>query len=73
VKRLFGFHLIKSGKIDNKFSIILREEQDDRLLADYDAAFQPDNKQVYKRIVDARLFVDEMKKYLIAHNFKDIK
>lgn len=60
VKRLFGMHLVKPGEIDQKFSKILREEQDERYLADYDVAFFPEAERVEKRIKDAEFFLDEM-------------
>lgn len=64
VKRLFGFHLIKTRKIDKIFAIILREEQDDRLLADYDVTFIPDVYQVESRLNDAYKFVQRMEQFL---------
>ncbi len=64
VKRLFGMYLIKSGKIKPEYSKILREEQDDRYLADYDVAFSPKIDQVKSRIKDAEYFLNAMKKYL---------
>ena len=45
-KRLFGKHLVKEDIIDEAYSRILREEQDDRILADYDVAFDPDLTRV---------------------------
>ena len=41
VRRLFGQHLIKSGKLSAHLATILAEEQDDRILADYDVLFDP--------------------------------
>ncbi|MBU1121446.1 MAG: HEPN domain-containing protein [Candidatus Omnitrophica bacterium] len=64
VKRLFGLYLVKEGKIDKKYSYILREEQDDRFLADYDVSFSPEEEHVVKRIKDADSFYREMVKYL---------
>lgn len=64
VKRLFGMHLIKSGEIDQKFSKILREEQDERYLADYDVAFFPEAERVEKRVNDAKYFVEAMVMFL---------
>ncbi|GFP28199.1 HEPN domain-containing protein [Candidatus Hakubella thermalkaliphila] len=64
VKRLFGLHLIKTSKIDSKYSRILREQQDDRYLADYDVAFCPESERVQKRIEDAKDFLEAMLKYL---------
>ena len=62
VKRLFGMHLIKTGKIEPKFSKILSEEQDEHYLADYDVAFTPERER--KRIIDAEDFQNTMIKYL---------
>ncbi len=70
VKRLFGKYLIKTGKIDTRFSKILREEQDERYLADYDVAFSPDPERVEKRIEDAKEFLDSMVNYLNERNVK---
>ncbi|BBO18779.1 conserved hypothetical protein [Candidatus Brocadia pituitae] len=64
VKRLFGMHLVKTGKIDAKFSKILREEQDERFLADYDVSFSPEPERVEKRIKDAECFLQGMSSYL---------
>ncbi len=64
VKRLFGMYLVKTGKIDPIYSKILREEQDDRYLSDYDVAFLPEAEQVEKRIRDAEYFLDTMVEYL---------
>ena len=69
VKRLFGMHLIKTGKIDVKFSKILREEQDERFLADYDVSFSPEKERVEKRIKDAERFFDVMSSYLEQKGF----
>jgi uncharacterized protein (UPF0332 family) len=64
VKRLFGMHLVKTGKMDTKFSKILREEQDERFLADYDVSFSPEAERVEKRIKDAEFFLDAMSSHL---------
>lgn len=64
VKRLFGMHLIKTGKIELKYSKILSEEQDERYLADYDVTFSPEQERVEKRIKDAEDFYDAMIRYL---------
>jgi len=72
VKRLFGKHLIKTKKIESKYSKILREEQDDRYLADYDVAFYPEPARVQKRIEDAEDFLETMTKYLEEKGLVDI-
>jgi uncharacterized protein (UPF0332 family) len=46
VRRLFGQHLIKSGKLSAHLATILAEEQDDRILADYDVLFDLERERV---------------------------
>jgi uncharacterized protein (UPF0332 family) len=58
IKRLFGLHFVKTKKIDSHFADILRWEQDDRILADYDVAFVPAEELARVRIEDARKFVN---------------
>jgi hypothetical protein len=64
VRRLFGQHLIQTGKIDVKYSIILAEEQDDRFLADYDVIFSPEKERCQKRVEDAESFLSAIKEYI---------
>ena len=64
VKRMFGLNFVQSGKIAPNYARILREEQDDRLLADYDVAFSPEPERVETRIRDAEAFLDETKRLL---------
>ena len=71
--RLFGKHLVKEGIINEAYSGILRKEQDDRILADYDVAFDPDLNRVEQRITDALSFIVEMERLLAekGHEFQD--
>ena len=64
LKRLFGKELIEPNEIEKDYAIIFREEQDERLLADYDITFVPEPERVKERIEDAQKFIDRMKKYL---------
>ena len=64
VKRMFGLAFVQSGKMDSRYGRILREEQDDRFLADYDVAFTPDPERVETRIHDAEAFLNEAKRQL---------
>lgn len=66
-KRLFGQHLVRPGQIEKRYAAILRRQQDDRALADYDAQFHPSAEQVDTRIEEAEDFIDEMKR-LVEHN-----
>ena len=54
VRRLFGQHLIKSGKLAAHLAQILAEEQDDRMLADYDVLFYPELDRVQQRVAETR-------------------
>jgi uncharacterized protein (UPF0332 family) len=53
VRRLFGSHLIKPGKLAVRLAKILAEEQDDRFLADYDAWFHAGRERAEKRVKKA--------------------
>ena len=64
VKRMFGLTFVQRGKIGPDYARILREEQDDRLLADYDVAFSPEAERVETRIRDAGAFLDEANRLL---------
>lgn len=64
VRRLFGQHLIKSGKLSAYLATILAEEQDDRILADYDVLFDPERERVQKRVDDAEAFLVAIKVFL---------
>ena len=57
VRRLLGLHLVKTGKLAPDYARILREEQDDRALADYDVAFHPERERVVQRVEDAAGFL----------------
>ncbi len=64
VRRLFGQHLIKSGKLPPHLAEILADEQDDRILADYDVLFDPEVDRVQKRVKDADNFLGSIKAFL---------
>lgn len=68
VRRLFGQHLIKSGKLSTRLATILAEEQDDRMLADYDVLFDPERERVQKRVDDAEAFLAAIKVFLTERN-----
>lgn len=61
VRRLFGLHLVQPGRVEKEFSHILREEFDDRCLADYTVDFSASPEQVRERLTDAKRFIEEMK------------
>ncbi|MDH4085298.1 MAG: HEPN domain-containing protein [Nitrospira sp.] len=64
VRRLFGSHLIKPGKLAVRLAKILAEEQDDRFLADYDAWFHAERERAEKRVSEAAEFLAAIKLFL---------
>ncbi len=68
VRRLFGQHLIKAGKLPASLAEVLADEQDDRILADYDVLFEPELDRVQKRVADAGKFLVAVKTFLTQAN-----
>jgi len=68
VRRLFGQHLIKVGKLPSSLAEVLADEQDDRILADYDVLFEPELDRVQKRVADAEEFLAAVKTFLAQAN-----
>jgi uncharacterized protein (UPF0332 family) len=64
VRRLFGSHLIKPGKLAVRLAKILAEEQDDRFLADYDAWFHAERERAEKRVSEAAEFLTAIDLFL---------
>lgn len=64
VRRLFSQHLIRTGKIADKYAKILSTEQDERLKADYDVLYSADKEDARECVSDAREFLAAIKNYL---------
>ncbi len=64
LRRLFSQHLIKTGRIGGKYAKILGAEQDERLKADYDVLYSPDEEDAQECASDAREFLSAIKNYL---------
>ena len=56
-----------NNEIEKEYAIILREEQDDRILADYNVTFLAEEDRVEERISAAKIFFDRMILYLKSH------
>ncbi|MGZ8374013.1 MAG: HEPN domain-containing protein [Nitrospira sp.] len=63
VRRLFGQHLIKTGKLPSSLAEVLADEQDDRILADYDVLFEPELDRVQKRVPTQGSFLSLSKRF----------
>jgi len=64
VRRMFGLHLVKTGKIEREFARILTAEQEDREIGDYDIHIEIEQDTALKRVRDAEKFVERIDKYL---------
>ncbi len=64
VRRMFGLHLVKSGKIEKDFARILTAEQEDREIGDYDIYTEIEQDTAQKRVTDAEKFIERIEKYL---------
>ncbi len=66
VRRLFGKILVKPGLIESEWATILASEQDDRLVADYDASMDISSENSMCSIKDARRFLERMQDFIIS-------
>jgi len=66
VRRMFGLHLVKTGKIERDFARILTAEQEDREIGDYDIHIEIEQDTAQKRVADAEEFVKKIEEYLQA-------
>ena len=61
---MFGLHLVKSGKIEKEFAVILTAQQEDREIGDYDIYVEIEQDRAAKSVLDAGKFVERIDKYL---------
>ncbi len=66
VRKMFGLHLIKTGKIEKDFARILTAEQEDRVIGDYDIYIEIEQDRAAKRVNDAEKFIKRIENYLKA-------
>ena len=66
VRKMFGLHLIKTGKIEKDFARILTAEQEDREIGDYDIYIEIEQDRAAKRVNDAEKFIKRIENYLKA-------
>jgi len=71
VKRMFGLHLIRPGKIEAEWSAYLVESLDDRLAADYDAQASFSKRDAAHECRRARGFLNRIRQYLLTKGFRD--
>ncbi len=64
VRRMFGFHLVKTGKIEKEFAKILTAEQEDREIGDYEIYIEIEEERARQRVNEAEKFVQRIEHYL---------
>ena len=64
VRRMFGLHLVKTGKIEKDFAKILTAEQEDREIGDYDIHIEIEQDTAIKRVHEAEKFIKRVEKHL---------
>ncbi|MBA7703309.1 hypothetical protein ES703_112091 [subsurface metagenome] len=64
VRRMFGFHLVKTGKVEKDFARILTAEQEDREIGDYDIDIEIEQDRAAKRVNDAEKFIKRIENHL---------
>ena len=64
VRKMFGLHLVKTGKIEKEFSDIITEEQEDRTISDYEVDMEIDEETARQRFDEAVRFVERIEKYI---------
>jgi len=60
----FNKTFIKEKIFDKRLGEIYRKAYDNRMKSDYTITFTPDSEVVLKMLGDARLFVEQIKKYI---------
>jgi len=61
---MFGLHILKSGRIETEFAVILTAGQEDRELGDYDVSFEMEEDRAKQRLDDAHRFLERMRRHL---------
>ena len=66
-KRMFGPHLVRTGKIELYWSDCLAEGLDEHLMADYDVHIHFSTEEAKHECERARLFLGRIREYLLGN------
>lgn len=64
VRRMFGLHLVKTGKIEKEFAKIFTAEQEDREIGDYEVGIEIEEERARQRVNDAEKFIYRVEQYI---------
>lgn len=65
LRRRFGEHLVREGRIEREWSVQLRVGLEDRLAADYDAVHVVAAEDALQEVARAQAFVARIRRYLL--------
>ena len=71
VRRMFGRHLVRAGRIEASWATYLAGSSDDRLAADYDAGISFSTEESRFEYQRAREFVERIRRYLSANGLSE--
>ena len=71
LKRMFGQHLIRTGRIEKSWAGYLAKSSDNRRTADYDSGVWFADDEVRLECERAREFVDRIRAYLLARGLTE--
>ena len=66
LKRMFGQHLVRTGRIEKSWARYLARSSDDRLMADYDSGICFADEESRLECERAREFAERIRAYLLA-------
>jgi uncharacterized protein (UPF0332 family) len=64
VKRMFGLHLVKAGRIEPEYAKILAREQDEREVGDYEVVVEVEAATADARVAEAERFLARMEEFV---------
>ena len=67
VRRMFGLHLVKTGKIEREFAKILTAIKEDREIGDYGIDIEIGEDRAKQRVDEAKKFVQRIEQHLQSY------
>ena len=71
VRRMFGLHLVRTGKIEREWAHRLAGVSDDRLTADYNVHMRFTSEETRYECRQAREFMERIERYLLDNGLTD--
>lgn len=71
VRRMFGFHLVRTGQVEPEWARELGGSLDDRLMADYSVHVRFSREETMQEYQRAEAFLNRMRRYLIENGISE--